>query len=39
MQLLVDKRFRSPINDGEYGRVYENNNIYAYKNTLGSAYP
>jgi len=33
LQLLVDKRLRVPINN-EYGRVYVNNNVYAYKNIL-----
>lgn len=37
IQLLVDKRFRIPTNDKDFGRIYVNNNVFAYKNVLGSA--
>lgn len=36
MQLLLDRRLKVPLDHELYGRVYENNNIYAYKNGLNS---
>jgi hypothetical protein len=36
IQLMLDKRFRTPTNDATYGRVYVNNNVFAYRNILNS---
>jgi hypothetical protein len=36
IQLMLDKRFRTPQTISPYGRVYVNNNVFAYKNVIGS---
>lgn len=38
-QFLIEKRLRVPTNDSKYGRVYVNNNIFAYRNVIDGTYP
>jgi hypothetical protein len=39
IQLLVDKRLRVPVTNNTYGRVYVNNNIFAFRNILNGNNP
>lgn len=38
IQLMLSKRFRIPQTNQQYGRVYVNNNVFAYKNVVNSQY-